>query len=51
MPKEFDELRAGILKGLRKQFPKESAEKIRSRSWAVAVAQWKKMGKPAFWKK
>ena len=45
MPKEFDKLQKGILKSLKKQFPKMSEDELKSRSFAIATDRFAKMGK------
>ena len=45
MPKKFDDMQKGILKSLRKQFPKMDEDELKSRSFAIAKDRMKKQGK------
>ncbi len=40
MPKKFEDMRKGIEKSLKKQFPNWSDKEIESRSYAIAVKRW-----------
>ena len=42
MPAEFDKLRLAIKRQLKKDNPKMSEDELKTRSFAVATAQWKK---------
>lgn len=42
MPAEFDKLRLAIKKQLKKDNPNLSEKELEDRSYAIAVAQWKK---------
>ncbi len=42
MPKEFELMRKAIKQQLKKDNPNLSDKELEQRSWAIAVAQWKK---------